>query len=191
MLCTDKQKTLVVAATVVAALLQVGAALAAPADTSSPAWTADFVRQALAEARDQGDARRGAGVFNAATTGCTSCHKVAGQGGAVGPELTTIAKCLAPEEIVESVYWPARAVKPEYRAYAFTLTDGRVLQGIVKEEKAEAVVVVDATGKSHSIAPADIDERTEVGSLMPANVFTALPADDRRDLVRYLLELGR
>jgi len=38
--------------------------------------------------------------------------------------------------------------------------------------------------------PAEIDERTEAGSLMPANVFTSLSANQRRDLVRYLLELG-
>lgn len=156
-----------------------------------PAWTATFVQEALADVRAHGDARRGAGVFRAAATGCTSCHKVAGAGGAVGPELTTIAKCLTPEEIVESVYWPTRTVKPEYRAAAFTLADGRVLQGIVKEDTPEAVVVVDAAGKSHRLAPADIEERAEVGSLMPANVFTTLPADERRDLIRYLLELGR
>ncbi|MFM8495285.1 MAG: c-type cytochrome, partial [Planctomycetia bacterium] len=137
-----------------------GLGATAAGQSTSPAWSPEFIRHTLAEARNQGDARRGAGVFNAATTGCTACHKVGGQGGAVGPELTTIAKCLSPEEIVESVYWPARAVKPEYKAFAFTLTDGRVLQGIVKEEKAEAVVVVDATGKSHSLTPADIDERT-------------------------------
>jgi putative heme-binding domain-containing protein len=159
--------------------------------SSAPAWSPETVATLLADARTQGDARRGAGVFNAAASGCTSCHRVAGQGGAVGPELTTVAKCLTPEEIVESVYWPARAVKPDYRAHAFTLVDGRVLQGIVREETPEAVVVVDASGKSHRIPPADIDERTEIGSLMPANVFTSLAAADRRDLVRYLLELGR
>ncbi|MFM8498085.1 MAG: DUF6797 domain-containing protein [Planctomycetia bacterium] len=177
-------------ATVITAAI-IGLGTTASGQSASPEWSAEFIRHTLAEARNQGDARRGAGVFNAATTGCTSCHRVAGQGGAVGPELTTVAKCLSPEEIVESVYLPARAVKPEYKAFAFTLTDGRVLQGIVKQETADAVVVVDATGKSHSLASADIDERTEVGSLMPANVFTALPSDDRRDLVRYLLELGR
>lgn len=177
-------------AAVIAAVV-VGLGGQAAGQSAAPEWTADFVQQALADARERGDARRGAGVFNAATTGCTSCHKVAGQGGAVGPELTTIATCLSPEEIVESVYWPARSIKPEYRAYAFTLADGRVLQGIIRQETAAAVVVVDATGKSHSLTPADIDERTEVGSLMPVNVFTALPAEDRRDLVRYLLELGR
>jgi len=180
---------------VFAAVLVIGLADAVAADpvptTAAPPWSRDVVATILEEARDAGDTRRGAGVFNAATSGCTSCHKVGGAGGAVGPELTTVARCLTPEEIVESVYWPARAVKPEYRAYALTLADGRVLQGIIKEESAEAVVLLDATGKRHEIVPADIDERTEVGSLMPANVFTSLPAEDRRDLVRYLLELGR
>jgi|GEM_PF-1498278 len=176
---------------VVITLAACAAASAAGGQHAPPEWNAAFVQEALADARAQGDARRGAGVFSVATTGCTACHKVAGEGGVVGPELSTIAKCLSPEEIVESVYWPARAVKPEYRAYAFTLADGRVLQGIVKEETPQAVVVVDATGKSHSVPPGEIEERTEVGSLMPANVFTALPAEQRRDLVRYLLELGR
>jgi putative heme-binding domain-containing protein len=172
-------------------LLVSAAGAATPADAPGLSWSAAFVAEALADAREYGDARRGAGVFNAATSGCTACHKVAGEGGAVGPELTTIATCLTPEEIVESVYWPARTVKPEYRAFAFMLADGRVVQGVVREETPAAVVVVDATGKRHEIQPADIEERTDVGSLMPANVFTSLPDEQRRDLIRYLLELGR
>jgi putative heme-binding domain-containing protein len=172
----------------------ISGACSAPACAEEAApreWTTAFVTEAIADARTKGDARRGAGVFNAATTGCTACHKVGGAGGVVGPELTTIAKCLTPEEIVESVYWPARAVKPEYRATAVALADGHVLQGIIKTDTKEAVTLVDATGKAHEIQPTDIEERTDVGSLMPANVFTALPAEQRRDLVRYLLELGR
>lgn len=160
-------------------------------DAAPPDHSLELVQAAVADARAAGDARRGAGVFNAATTGCTACHKVAGAGGAVGPELTTVAKCLTPEEIVESLYWPARAVKPDYKAFAVTLADGRVLQGIVKEESAEGILLVEASGRSHRIAAAEIEDRAEVGSLMPANVFTSLPADQRCDLVRYLLELGR
>jgi putative heme-binding domain-containing protein len=176
---------------VVIALVMAGGRSAASGPAAPPEWNPAFVEEALADARASGDARRGAGVFSVATSGCTACHRVAGAGGAVGPELTTIARCLSPEEIVESVYWPARSVKPEYRAQALALADGRVLQGIVKEETPETVVVVDARGERHEIAPADVEERTDVGSLMPANVFTALPAEQRRDLIRYLLELGR
>jgi mono/diheme cytochrome c family protein len=82
--------------------LAVGLGGTAAGQSASAAWSPEFVQQVLADARDQGDARRGAGVFSAATTGCTSCHKVAGEGGAVGPELTTVARCLSPEEIKDS-----------------------------------------------------------------------------------------
>ena len=185
-------RSLNVAGSCVGVAIAVAAAAACAAEPGAPSeWSPAGVQALLAEAREHGDARRGAGVFNAAATGCTSCHRVGDSGGRVGPELTAIATCLTPVEIVESLVWPARTVKPEYRAHALVLADGRVLQGLVREDTAEAVVLLDAAGQSHRIAPADIDERTEVGSLMPANVFTALPAEDQRDLVRYLLELGR
>jgi putative heme-binding domain-containing protein len=156
-----------------------------------PQWSGAFVAAVLADARAHGDARRGAGVYAAATTGCTACHAVAGQGGAVGPDLTSVGRCLAPEEIVEALYWPDRSVKPEYRAHVLTLVDGRVLQGILERDTATEVRLVDATGRRHAIATEQIDERAAIGSLMPADVFVRLGAEERRDLVRYLLELGR
>lgn len=181
------------------ALLAAALLPAWPADAAPPAappeWSAEFVQRALAEARDEGDARRGAGVFHAAATGCAACHRVGGQGGTVGPELTTVARCLTPDEIVESLYWPARSVKPEHRAWALTLADGRVLQGVLQgvpgEHTADRLALVDAAGTRHDVAVGDVEERTEIGSLMPQHVFTSLPDADRRDLLRYLLELGR
>ena len=38
---------------------------------------------------------------------------------------------------------------------------------------------------------ADVEERRDIGSLMPADVVTAMPPAQQRDLIRYLLELGR
>jgi len=176
---------------VVAVAMPAGAVLAAAPPAAAPEWSPGFVQRALADAREQGDARRGAGVFHAAATGCSACHRVGGQGGAVGPELTTVATCLAPEEIVESLYWPARRVKPEYRAWAFRLADGRVLQGVPERETPESVVLVEAAGTRREIATQEIEERSEIGSLMPQQAFTSLTAADRRDLLRYLLDLGR
>ncbi len=177
----------------VAMLAAGGAAVGRGAESPAapPEWSAARVAEILADARAQGDARRGAGVFSVATSACTSCHKVGEHGGEVGPPLTTIATCLTPEEIVESLYWPARSVKADYRAVAITTADGHVVQGIVKEETADALVLADATGKRYSIPLADVEERRDVGSLMPADVVTAMPPPQQRDLVRYLLELGR
>ncbi|MFM8891866.1 MAG: DUF6797 domain-containing protein, partial [Planctomycetia bacterium] len=165
--------------------------VAAAASAAPPEWTAALVTEILTDAQAHGDARRGAGVFNVATSACVSCHKVGDHGGEVGPPLTTVAKCLSPEEIVESLFWPSKSIKPDYRAVAVTTSDGRVVQGVVKGETADTLLVTDVTGKRHTIPTAEIEERRDVGSLMPADVVTAMPRQQQRDLVRYLLELGR
>lgn len=67
------------------ALATVAAASTAAGQHDPPEWTAAFVQEALADARTHGDARRGAGVFSVATTGCTACHKVAGKGARSAP----------------------------------------------------------------------------------------------------------
>jgi hypothetical protein len=95
MLCTDKRRSQwrVRLWAGCLALAQVTAAMAAPAPgpaaldgSAAPEWSAEFVAQVLADARTNGDARRGAGVFNVAATGCTACHKVAGQRASSAPQ---------------------------------------------------------------------------------------------------------
>jgi putative heme-binding domain-containing protein len=153
-----------------------------------PKLVADVLRQAQAS----GDARRGGAVFRAATLACISCHKVGGQGGTVGPDLSEVGKTSKPEEIVESLIWPKRQVKPEFAAVAVRTGDGRVLQGYKQSETGAAMVLRDpATGVVHKLDKADIEERREVGTLMPDGLWAAMSADQRADLVRFLLELGR
>jgi putative heme-binding domain-containing protein len=150
-----------------------------------------LVKRLLADAQAHGDARRGAAVFGAPTSACLSCHKVGKQGGDVGPNLSTVGACLPPEAVVEAVFWPNRTVKPEFRAVAIEDARGRVLQGIVKNETAAEVVLQDSTGKLHRISKKEIEARREIGSLMPEGLTAAMTAEQRRDLVRYLLELGK
>jgi putative heme-binding domain-containing protein len=154
-------------------------------------YSAALVKELLADARAHGDALRGAAVFRAPTSACLSCHRVGKAGGEVGPDLSTVGACLKPEDIVEGVFWPNRTVKPEFRAVAVALANGQVLQGIVKEENAEGLVLQDASAKRHRIAKKDVEERHELGSLMPEGLTAAMTAEQRRDLLRYLLELGK
>jgi putative heme-binding domain-containing protein len=158
---------------------------------STSPYDADLTKRIVADAQAHGDPRRGAAVFGRPTSACLSCHKVGANGGGVGPELTKVGQCLAPEQIVEAVLWPNRTVKPEYRAVAIVTFAGQTIQGIVRQETAAEVVLVDAAGKTHRVAKKDIDERRDVGSLMPDGLTTAMSAAERRDLVRYLMELGR
>ncbi|MCI0456535.1 MAG: plastocyanin/azurin family copper-binding protein [Gemmataceae bacterium] len=154
-------------------------------------YSAALVKELLADAKAHGDARRGAVVFRTATSACLSCHKVGTQGGEVGPNLSAAGACLPPEEIVEGVFWPNRTVKPDFKAVAVELADGQVLQGIVKDETARELVLQDGQGKLHRIPTKDIEKRREIGSLMPEGLTAAMTAEQRRDLIRYLLDLGK
>jgi putative heme-binding domain-containing protein len=154
-------------------------------------YSATLVKELVSDAKAHGDARRGAALFHAPTSACVSCHKVGGRGGEVGPDLSVAGARMTAEDIVEGIFWPNRTVKPEFKAVAVSLTTGQVLQGIVKDESSEQLVVQDAAGKLHRIAKPEIAERHEIGSLMPDGLTAAMTAEDRRDLVRYLLDLGK
>jgi putative heme-binding domain-containing protein len=157
----------------------------------TPPYNADLVREIAADAQKNGDARRGALLFGLPTSACLSCHKVGAKGGTVGPELTKVGLCLKPDEIVESVLWPNRTVKPEYKAIAVTTTNGKVIQGILRQETTTDVVLIDPAGKPLHVAKKEIESRQDIGSLMPDGLTAAMSVEQRRDLIRYLLELGR
>jgi putative heme-binding domain-containing protein len=155
------------------------------------AYSDALVKELLADVQAHGDARRGAVVFGDAASACLSCHKVGKQGGDVGPDLSMVGLCLAPEAVVEAVFWPSRTVKPEFKAVAVEDGKGRVTQGIVKNETATELDLKDALGKLHHISKKEIAERREIGTLMPDGLTAAMTAEQRRDLVRFLLELGK
>src|SRR6266567_8989997 len=131
-------------------------------------YSAELVKEILADVKAHGDARRGAAVFGSTTLACLSCHIVGGKGGTIGPDLTNIGRCLPPPEIVEAVVWPKRQVRPEYVAIAVTLTNGTSLQGYKEKETDDELLLREPGTKTiHRIAKRKIDERREIGSLMP------------------------
>ncbi len=158
------------------------------ADDYDPARVARLV----AEAQASGNALRGAEVFRSAQFACLSCHKVGQFGGTVGPDLTTIGNCQPPPQIVESLLWPKRQVKPEYTAVAVELADGRVVQGVIHRESAEELVLREPSSPEPiSVTLDEIESRVPIGSLMPDGLMTAMSGVQRRDLARFLFELGR
>src|SRR5262249_44192077 len=60
-----------------------------------------------------------------------------------------------------------------------------------REDDNEFVLRDPATGATTAIPKAKIDERREIGTLMPDGLAAAMTAEQRRDLVRFLMELGK
>ena len=83
--------------------------------TEQKAWqTAAYVRSLgrVATRPLPGDARRGAALYE--SSGCGSCHIVAGKGGVLGPELTAIGALRGPTHLRDSLINPAATHPPGY-----------------------------------------------------------------------------
>ncbi|HYF00774.1 MAG TPA: hypothetical protein VEJ18_17770, partial [Planctomycetota bacterium] len=169
-------------------IFQKAAGLSSAAIPYSP----ELVSALLAEARAQGDPARGEKVFRGAVTNCVACHAIGGAGGKTGPELGEVGTALPGDLLVESLLWPNRQVKENYTATLVGLDDGRILRGYRVREDKEALFLRDpATERIDRLPRKKIERSKDVGSLMPEGVTQGLTRAELRDLVRFLLELGR
>ncbi len=167
-------------------------------------YDAASVAGLVRDARQRGDAVRGAAVFASARLACVSCHRVGLVGGTVGPDLSTLAKDRALENIVESVLWPQREVKPEYVSWQILTTDGSILSGYIvgKSDRASDTAQFDdsdstlvlrelSNGRLVHLSEDEIDQRVAAGSVMPAGLMDSISRQQQVDLFRFLDSLGR
>jgi|GEM_PF-3196239 len=141
-----------------------------------------------------GNAKRGKAVFAAATAQCALCHKVHGQGGDVGPDLSQIGGKFDRTHLIESILNPSAEILQGYQSTLIETKSGRVFTGIVKSESAETVVLADAAGKRITIPLRDIEARAlSKVSLMPTGLAETLTPAQFSDLIAYLesLRTGR
>ncbi len=134
----------------------------------------------------RGDPGRGEAVFADARTRCSVCHKVHGRGGDVGPDLSLVGGKFDRPHLIESVLEPSRQIVEGYRTTTVTTADGRSFSGILKEETADRLVLVDANGR-YAVPRADVESRrVEPVSLMPEGLVNDLTPDRFADLIAYL-----
>ena len=118
---------------------------------------------------------------------CAKCHKVNGQGGEIGPDLSTIGSQFDRAQLAESVLFPSKAIREGYHQVTVTTLDGRAIAGLVRAESAESLTLRDADGKDHTIRVEDVEKRSGSRvSLMPEGLHAGVTPQDFADLVSYL-----
>jgi putative heme-binding domain-containing protein len=146
-----------------------------------------------AAARAQGDARRGAVLFHRPQAACAKCHAVSGIGMSLGPDLAMLPKDTTDLQIVESLLFPSRVIRPGFEAVIVATRDGRQIAGVVVEETGDRIVLRDGAEPTRLVPlqKSEIDDRTvSKRSLMPDGQVNQLGnRDDFLDLLRYLIEL--
>ncbi len=116
---------------------------------------------------------------------CGTCHRMFGEGGRVGPELTGSQRTSL-DYILDNVLDPSAIVPREYKAHVLRLADGRVVQGVILEES-PVTLVVQTANETLRLPTGEIENRKESGlSMMPEGLFDRLTSEQLRDLVGYL-----
>jgi putative heme-binding domain-containing protein len=89
--------------------------------------------------------------------------------------------------VYRDIHDPSVTINPNYVAYAVALKDGRVAQGIVRAEGADAIRVLDTEAKETVIRRSEIEElRPTSSSIMPAGLIGVLGDEKLRDLLAFL-----
>ncbi len=87
------------------------------------------VQDLAADAREKGDAMRGAFLFHSPGLGCVKCHGASRSDSSLGPDLSSWKKAVDDVHLVESVLRPSKKIDPQYRSLMVVTSDGRTLAG--------------------------------------------------------------
>ncbi|HBE67613.1 MAG TPA: glucose dehydrogenase [Planctomycetaceae bacterium] len=137
-----------------------------------------------------GDAEAGKVLFETKTElSCVRCHKISGQGGEVGPELTKIAADKDRSYLLEAIVLPNKTIAKNYETTMLLLESGEVVSGILRSETEDEIEVLNADGKTITVDPYEIVGRKKGDSSMPADLIKMMSRRELRDLVAYLSTL--
>jgi putative heme-binding domain-containing protein len=145
----------------------------------------------VADVARLGDPARGEAVYRRKDQLCMKCHAIAGAGGQVGPDLSSIGASAQVDYLIESLLEPNKAVKENYHAMLVTTKKGLQYTGIKVRETKDELVLRTAEDKEIWVPVGQIDEKTMGGSLMPDGLTDTLTRTELLDLVRFLSELGK
>jgi putative membrane-bound dehydrogenase-like protein len=130
-----------------------------------------------------GDAKKGRDVFK---TNCAACHKIAGVGNLVGPDVSdTLSK--APEQLLVDILDPSRVIDNNYANFIVKKKSGAVLTGYISAQTASSLTLRRGEGQEDVVLRDDIDEMKSSGvSLMPEGLEKNIPIEGMADLIAFL-----
>ena len=150
-------------------------------------------KDALAKWREclqGGNAEEGKRVFiERQDAACFRCHKISGEGGEVGPELTGVGQKQTREYLLESMLYPNKSIAPGFETVIVSLKNGTSIAGLVKSETTTELVINSPEDGLITVKKADITARDRGLSAMPEEMGNILSKSDLRNLIEFLSTL--
>ncbi len=152
---------------------------------NQPAGQRQAVIDALLPALQlQGDATRGKAIY---VERCFSCHRLAGQGYALGPDLETV-RSAGKEKTLLNILDPNREVAPNYVSYLVETKSDESWLGLIVNETPTSLTLRRANGEETVIPRATAAKVQSQGlSIMPEGLEEGLTAQALADLLEYIV----
>lgn len=128
------------------------------------------------------DAARGREVFKSI---CVKCHRFAGLGVQVGPDLATVQN-QPKQALLEDILMPNKSIAQGYEAYVIESTNG-TFDGVLGPQTPTSITLRHEDGKEDIIQRKDIKQMyvTNV-SAMPGDLEKQIDLQQMADLLEYL-----
>jgi putative heme-binding domain-containing protein len=146
------------------------------------------LKAAPAHSEVHGDSARGKTILQG-KGGCLKCHRVAGAGSRVGPDLTGIGKLRSSAAIESSILDPNRVVLTQHRYIQATTRQGRAIYGRRLGEDTLTVQLIDSEEELLSLPKSALREYVVLKTSPMPSYKDKLTAQEVADVVSYLISL--
>ncbi len=125
-------------------------------------------------------------------TSCSKCHRLGGEGGAIGPDLSTAAKKFSLPDLIDAIVEPSKAISDQYGSQQLVTVDGQVIVGRAVEIGNEYYVYTVNTEVKPLVIKKDEVESITPSKLsqMPVGLLDNLNPEELKDLIAYMLAGG-
>ena len=158
-----------------------------------PGYSETFITDLAKEVQESGDPHSGESVFRSTAANCYSCHRIAGVGQELGPDLSNAGTGIPIRRLIEEVIWPTRHIKEGYALTQITTKTGAIIQGYERRERDQGDhIILEEFGTKERIriGSKDIHTKETIGTIMPPTAVSLLTRPQLRDLIRFLTEIG-
>ena len=142
---------------------------------------------------DKRDFKNGRQMFGAGS--CYACHRIGGEGGAVGPDLTSVGGKFGGYDLLESIVDPGKEISDQYGSSIFSLTDGTQLNGRIMNMRNNEYWINTDMMQPSAVTKVKAEYLTSIEpssiSMMPPGLLNTMDKEDILDLMAYLIAGGK
>ena len=154
-------------------------------------WKLDELVDVVEKDGGPRDFQNGRKMFSAA--GCYNCHRIAGAGSSIGPDLTGVGGRFGVRDLLRAIVEPNHQISDQYQQMVFE-TNGRIIVGRITNLSKDQVMVstnmLDPK-KTETIPRSELDDQYPSDiSTMPTGLLNTLSTSEILDLTAFLRSGG-